>query len=335
MKKIITLWIFALFIMLGAVHAYSIGYVVNNPNNLASYETALRDLLISEGHTVTIIDDSTSQVNGYTLIIVSNSIISDINFDNKNYKTLFLSGKVASKRGLSSSYGTSSGRDIVIDRIEFITEGYTLGTKQVYSTQTNINYLLSCFATSAKSLAYKSDNTRSVLLMVDKNSLLLDGSCTRRSMRTNERNVFFGLYRAESWNADGKKLFLRSLVWLVDGGLIDKDGDGYIAPESGGNDCNDKDATINPGSSDIMKNCKNDAPRIIQSTPSETNLKFLRNIEKEFSIEVADETSGSLIINWKINGTVVANGLTYKFNKNTGDYVLEASISDGEFSAKK
>ena len=196
-SKLFMSCIFSMLFMIHIVSAYTIGYVVNNPANLATHEIALRDLLLAQGHTVTVLEDSVNQVSAYTLLIVSNSVINDIQFDNKKYKTLFLSSKVASKRGLSSSYGTSSGRDIVIDRIDFITEGNSLGTKRVYSIQNNINYLSACFATNAKNLAYKSKRTRSVLLMVDKNSLLLNGACTRRTIPLTERNVFFGLYQAE------------------------------------------------------------------------------------------------------------------------------------------
>lgn len=54
------------------------------------------------------------------------------------------------------------------------------------------------------------------------------------------------------------------------GDLVDVDGDGFDAAVIGENDCNDNDASININSSDVLKNCVNDAPILNSQIPIQT-----------------------------------------------------------------
>ena len=325
MKKIVLIAFVLLFINI--IQAYEIGYVIRSSEYLNSREIALKNFLVEEGHQVTFLQ-GVSDLNSYDLIIIS-SEVNSINFNNRNKGTLFMSTKAAQNSQLSKDGGVSSHFEVRIDKIDYITNLFPLGDRRVYNSQTNINYLKPIYPSPSKNLVIRgTDRTKSVILAVDKNAELLDGT------KLAHRNVFFGLTEVESWNDDARELFRRSIEWIMIGELVDNDKDGYYSIASGGNDCNDNDEEVNPGSSNMHKNCKNDAPVITGFGPDENPLvpKFTA---QEFSISFDDENKENISVEWKVNNENVGSGTKYVFNKNVGNYLVSAIISDGEFSVKK
>src|SRR3989344_1226707 len=322
------------FLLVNSILAVEIGYIVSNPSNLDTREIGVKNFLVSEGHAVTILDDSITSENKQ-IFIVSHSVDS-LNFDLTNYKSLIMNNELAKKVGLSRAYGTSSGRSINLEKVDFITEDYSLGSLNVYTSSSSMDYVVSCFGSGTRNLAYKSDKSRSVILIADTNAKLLNSAANSCSgVKTiKERIVYFGLTDSSKWNNDSKELFRRSLLWLLTGGQTDKDGDGYYSLVSGGNDCDDALADVNPASTDINKNCKNDPPTIVTFNPN-INPKILKNKDKEFSATSNDEIGSILTHVWKIDNNEVGVETKYVFNKDIGNYIVSYTVSDGEFSAAK
>ncbi len=332
MFKNLILFVLVLF-LLPTVFALDIGYVVSNPSGVGSDDVSLKNILVGDGHVVSFLDDESFNAGSYDLIVVSAGV-SNIGgvFDNTRYRTLFLGNSAAKKAGLSSGSTTSSRRRSEIrDITHYITEDYNLGDLDLYTSTGSMSYLNGCKANGSYSLvSHDSDNSEIVVFGVDHNSMLIDSGCTDRDKRIYESNVFFGLNEVSKWNSDAENLFKRSIVWLITSGLVDEDGDGYDSLESGGDDCDDNDADVNPGSSDINKNCVNDAPEIISVSPAD-NFNILEDIGRVFLVSVRDEES-NLDYTWKVNNQVVGSDSSYEFNRNTGTYNVEVVVSDGSLS---
>ena len=320
-------------VLLPTVFALDIGYVVSNPGVLSGNDVSLRNILVGDGHMVSFLDDVSFNAGNYDLIIVSGGV-SNIEgvFDNTKYRTLFLGNSAAKKAGLSSGSTTSSRRRSEIrDITHYVTEEYSLGDLDLYTSTGSMSYLNGCKASGSYSLvSHDSDNSKIVVFGVDHNSMLIDSGCTDRDKRVYESNVFFGLNEVSKWNSEAENLFKRSIVWLITSGLVDEDGDGYDSLESGGDDCDDNDADVNPGSSDINKNCVNDAPEIISVNPA-NNFNILENVGRVFLVSVRDEESDLDYI-WKVNNRIVGSESSYEFNRNMGVYNVEVIVSDGSLS---
>jgi len=368
--KYFALLLVVVFLSLSIISALDIGYVVRNPGSLDSDETAVKSFLIGEGHSVVILDDVSFDESVYDIVVVSDSV-NDIGniFDHTNTRTLFMSNSAAKKKGLGSSSGTSSDRFATIEKSEQVTDGYSLGSLQVYSTQSTVDYLLSCFPINSKNLVSKSSSTRSLVLTLDTDALLIDNSCTDRDKQIFKKNLYFGLVAASNWNSNAKDLFRNSIAWLVeaqdldgdgysgildcdDGNsnvnpgateiayngidedcsgsdLRDVDGDGYDAIIVGGDDCNDNDATVNPGSSDETKDCVNDGPTIDSFSP-ENPIDLLENVDNTFSVTYSDNDNlNDVTVTWKVDGQIVSTGDNYVLNTAQGDYTVVAVVSDG------
>ena len=67
--------LFLIFVLLltTTIMAADVGFIVRNSANLDANEITLRDFLQSEGHTISILDDSVMSVNNQ-VIVVSNSV---------------------------------------------------------------------------------------------------------------------------------------------------------------------------------------------------------------------------------------------------------------------
>jgi hypothetical protein len=217
-KIILTLFIITLLTLITSVFALDIGYVVKNPSNLDANEETIKTFLESNSHLVTPQNDEAFDASIYDLIIVSEKInrIENI-FDNKNHKTLFLSSGAAEESGLGNGI-TSTRKNIrIIDNNHPITSNYNLEDLEVYSGSNNMGYLKPCWPIDAVSLAQKeTGDTESALLAVDKNSLLINSNCANRDILLNERNLFFGLFKATEWNSNAETLFINSINWLTD-----------------------------------------------------------------------------------------------------------------------
>jgi hypothetical protein len=329
------LFVFSLLVLflIPSIFALDFGYVVNNPSNLNSDDVLIKNLLIDNGHVVNFLDNVEFDAGDYDLIVISEGV-SNIGglFDNTRHKTLFLGNNAAKRAGLSSSFTTSSRRRSEIRGINnYITEEYSSGDIDLYTSTGSILYLNGCKATGSYSLvSHDSDSSKIVIFGVDQNSMLIDGGCTDRDKRIYESNVFFGLRDVSKWNNDAKNLFLRSVEWLISSGLVDGDGDGYNSLESGGDDCDDTDIEVNPGVSDINKNCVNDAPSINSVSPN-SNFNILEDTDNVFSVSVVDEDSDLDYI-WKVNNVIRSSSESYNLNENMGIYDVEVIVSDGSLS---
>ena len=364
---ILTLFFINILISVSSILAVNIAFVVRNPGNLDSNEIIIKDFLVKD-YNLSILDDKSFNADNYDAVIISKTVsnVSSI-FDHRHHKTMFLSNTAAKNAGFSSSFGSSSGWYATIIKIDNITDSFSLGDLKIYSKQDNLDYLSGCFPINSKNLVSKSFSSRSILLIADKNALLLDGDCTKRNKKIFERNLFFGFTESDNWNENSKLLFKKSVSWLVESEDFDQDGynknldcndqnnkiypgaieipynnidedcngfdlddvdkDSYKAIVTGGNDCNDNDATINPGSEDDAKDCVNDIPVIESYTPSENSLNILENTNFEFKVVVSDNDNVVNVV-WNLNNQNVSTGNKYVFNKPKGDYEIKAIVSD-------
>jgi len=239
--KQILLGILVLLFLVNTVIASDIGYVVKTTYPINSEESSVIALLQSNGHNVSFLDDD-NIINPdlYDLMIIGEDIANiEGLFDNKNHKTMFLSYIAAKNAGLSQYSGTTTSNKISIEsNSNRITEDFNLGDLTVYSTSSSISYLYGCKPINYENLATKIyEDDKSIILLVKEDSLLLkDNFCTKRNIPISERNLFFGLSKASSWNSDSEDLFINSINWLIEG--EDNDNDGYFYND----DCDDNNA---------------------------------------------------------------------------------------------
>lgn len=376
MNKLLFLFIFALLLTSSLVSALDVGYVVRTTSNMDVNELALQTFMDSEGYTVTILDDSVFDEDLYDLIIVSESVSDIANiFDHTDTRTIFMSNTAAKKKGLASTPGVSSDRFLTIEQSFGITDGYSLGSLQVYNNQDAVEYLTGCFPINSDSLASKSDSSKSIILALETDSLLIDSSCTDRDKQITEKNMYFGLTVVSEWNSNAEELFRNSIAWLIesqdldgdgfdgvidcddddvnvypgaieiayngidddcsDGDLRDVDLDGYDSLSVGGEDCNDNDSSINPGSSDESKDCLNDGPVINSFSPT-SPIELFENTDTTFTVSYTDVDNGDEVsVRWKVNGLVDGLGDTYVFNKPEGEYTVIAVVFEGGYDVEQ
>jgi hypothetical protein len=328
----VCLFVFAFIICLNGVFAADIAYLVDNAGSLDNSETTVRDFLIAESYSVDVLEGSFNPAD-YLAIVVSESVDS-INFDNKEYRTLFMSRSAAKNVGIVDSSGLSSTRDIEINRIDEITQNYPLGDLRVYDDQSVVHYIKSPFPSNHINLAFKSDSYKSVLLGLKLNS------------DYHERNVYFGMIQSEEWNNDGENLFRRSVEWLLGSGSICVDGDsdsydncaiGSPADDGLPIDCDDGDDTIFPGNSDPIKDCVNEAPIIDTFLPNIASPHIIENLDRTFSIAISDVDNDltDLSISWTLDNVDVGTGGVYTFNQPQGNYEVKVVVSDGELDTEQ
>ncbi len=202
---------------------------------------------------------------------------------------------------------------------------------------------------------------------LDKGKKLLNG----RTLA--ERHVFFGFTQARYWTSDTKKAFKNSINWLlvgedrdadgffsdtdcndnnfnvnpgalevaydgldndcVGGDLKDVDRDGFDAMIAGGNDCDDQDTATNPASSDVMLNCRNDAPTV-------ADIQQIRVSETEIVVVAvnANDPEGDELDYSITEPNFVKVGNTFSWLttlEDEGNYTFTVTVSDGEFSVEE
>jgi hypothetical protein len=249
MKKILLL-IIAVFFLLNIVAAENIAYIVKSVDIPSEEEISIENILEQEGYTVDIFDSDLFDPDSYDMILVGSDVQKVENiFDNTKYKTLFLNAIAAKHAGFSRNNGITRGDSITIDTSNHaITSGFSVGDKRVYDSRQDIVYLSGCLAKNVKTLVYRNVKSRPVIYTVDKNSRLLNGGgCGDKyaTVQVDERNLFFGINKAEYWNNNAEQLFLNGVEWVLIG--QDMDGDGFYSDD----DCDDTNASINPDAEEI------------------------------------------------------------------------------------
>jgi hypothetical protein len=142
-----------------------------------------------------------------------------------------------------------------------------------------------------------------------------------------ERGLFFGITETQFWSSDTRQAFRNSLDWLVDDG--DLDGDGFDSNV----DCNDRDPNVNPDGEKPFFDCENDPPIIFPSD----DLEFFVTDRVEIFVDAVDPENDKL--SYKINDDrfeFISNGKIFVWQPSVndkGDYDVEVSVSDGEFTA--
>lgn len=238
-----------LLLSLNVVSALDVGFIVKLPTNLVDGDEAVKAFMEAENYNVVLLDDVAFDSSLYDVIVVGESV-SDIGniFDHTNSRTLFMSNSAAKKKGLASSSGFGSGSVARVEVVKGITSGFTLENINVYGSSSNLEFLTGCFPINSDILVTKSNSVRAIVLALDVNSLLIDDNCTDRDKVIAKRNVYFGLVGAVDWNTNAQTLFRNSIAWLIESQDLDGDGfDGII-------DCNDDNADVYPGATEIAYN---------------------------------------------------------------------------------
>jgi len=293
MNKLFCLAFAFLFLSISLISALDIGYVVRTPTSLDVDEQAVVNFLNAEGHVVTLLDDDTSfSGSDYRIVIVGGDVFDIGNkFDHTDTRTLFMSNSAAKKKGFSSSSGIGSDRNVRIEVSEGITENFSLlSSLQVYDNQDDLGYLSGCLAANSVNLVSKSSIVRPIILTLDVDSLLIGSSCNNKNKQIFERNVYFGLTDANSWNSNAEELFRRTIDWLDD-------------PDR--------------------------QPPVIESfSPSEV-IEVVENTDTTFNVVYSDaDNFDEVDVVWEIDGQVVSFGATYIFNEAVGVYDVVAVVDD-------
>jgi len=207
-------------------------------------------------------------------------------------------------------------------------------------------------------------NADSALAIVYSGTEFLNGNIAQG------RSLFFGITEPKFWTQESKKLFRNSVMWVLIGEDRDEDGfftdidcndsdseinpnateipydgidqncdgsdltdvdeDGYDSKIVGGNDCNDNDLETNPGSSNLSKNCVNDAP-IIGTIPS---LIYHETSLVSIFVSANDPENDSLT--YSINDSrfnTSENVFTWQTDyEDAGNYVFTIDVNDGNLT---
>jgi len=237
------IFVFLISVLVPGVLAANIAYIVKE-NNFG--DSLIKDIFESEGYSYEIIQDSQIPVkdfSNYDLIFIEGDINNKNLVPYDSVDSIFVNKRIANLVW-DSSYGqTSHSRIKVTDLDNEILEGVNVNPQDqvvVYTALKEIHYLnVKPSYVNSVAIALGSSHWKDPVIAVEKNDL------------TGVWKIFFGLPKINYWTYDTKKLFKNSLSLVIG---VDNDGDGYSSIETGGDDCNDNDAFINPGADEIPYN---------------------------------------------------------------------------------
>lgn len=288
--------------------ATDVAYVLKNT---FSPEQEILDSLDSLGLDYDLIDDSEVSITNfseYGLILLGDENINNVPVN--SYKSLILDFDYRTGWADRSGYTTYNS---VYNLDNDITEGQ--GEFVPYTESGHTVYYLS-YRKYSTALTVKDLSTSG------KDKFVV-------AQKDNPRRILFGITEPEYWSAGSKTLFENSLIWVLKGG--DNDGDGFLQ----GDDCDDSDPNVNPGSTDLSKNCKNDAP-VFQNFQTTTTINKNENVTLTF--EATDPENDALTYNISDPRFVKTSSQTFTWTTKpsaVGNYAFTASVSDGKIITKK
>ncbi|HED36868.1 MAG TPA: hypothetical protein ENI76_01275, partial [Ignavibacteria bacterium] len=293
---------------MGNVFALDVAYVLKDVSNPDAKIINSLDYL---GLSYDLIDNSqvlSTNFSNYKLILVGNEKIKNIPFG--NYKSLIMDFKYY--KGFATSQGFTTANKAY--NLENVITGNLSGEFRPYVENGRKVYFLS------KKKLSSSVTTRG-------NSTIYNGNYII-AKKDSPRSVLFGIVESGYWTNTSEELFRNSLQWVFRG--EDMDGDGSFTDE----DCNDNDAEINPNSSDVYKNCRNDAPIV-----EDINLIVANRSDiVGFNMNATDPEGDDIY--YSINDSRFSEETEGYFTWNTtgysiGNYEFLVTVTDGEFQVKK
>ena len=342
-KKLLIFFILLTIIeFVAIVSASNVAYVVKSSGNLN-----IEALLMQYGMSYDIITQNAiplADFSQYKVILVHGNVLNKdkIPFDSVN--SLFIVDDTDPNNVLSfvwpeASVSSSGAIFAKLNQLGTVfAQGFSDVDLQAYdsSSAKSIYYLQMkpSYVTNIANSIQSSSFGKSIIAYSNENSI---------------RDVFFGFSDVNYWSADTKKLFNNSMQWLMEGQCTDNDGDYYIVEKTdislcknvcginhnesciGNNDCNDNNNGVNPGEVSIFRNCRNDAPIIMdidKITVSETQ-------NATVTITALDPESNAMI--YSINDTrfiqdnAKKNIFTWKTAVgDVGNYTFNISVGDGK-----
>jgi len=259
--KFVLSLIVGLFVLVGGVFAYDIGYVVDG-----SADGVIIDLVEELGYTYEVIDgDDVSGVDfsNYGMILIGDGRFLDYeDIPVGDVKSLIVNGKSSylDEWGIADYANSPDSNEYEYGNIlsHEITEGMS-GSIKLYDDKDADVYVLpdrsSERAPDLEKVVIRNTGGDTTIGVLEEGGELYGGDIT------DEKIVFFGITESDYWTNETKDLFTNSIEWLI--GVVvgvDNDGDGHDSIATGGDDCDDDDDNVYPGATELDKNCVNDIP---------------------------------------------------------------------------